>query len=132
MREEAVPRQARAGVSRQPGEDVRPGELGDPGPRLTVLKHGPAGASVLMDGERRTVPGIPIEVTCGLGAGDALTAAVAAGLLRGLSPEVALERGNAAGAIVASRLMCSSAMPTSGEIEVLLGRRSRQAAEARR
>jgi 5-dehydro-2-deoxygluconokinase len=111
---------------------LRPGDTGDPGPVITVLKHGPAGASVLIQGERHAVPGIAIEVTCGLGSGDALTAAFSAGLLRGLSPEAALERGNAAGAIVASRLMCSSAMPTPDEIEELLGRKSRRAAEARR
>jgi 5-dehydro-2-deoxygluconokinase len=111
---------------------LRPGELGDPGSRLVVLKHGPQGASVLANGNRRSVPGIPVEVSCGLGAGDALTAAVASGLLRGLAPEDALERGNAAGAIVASRLMCSSAMPTSDEIDGLIARGSRPAAEARR
>ena len=111
---------------------LRPDALGHPRPRLTVLKHGPEGASVLVNGERRSVPGIPIEVTCGLGAGDALTASVAAGLLRGLAPEAALERGNAAGAIVASRLMCSSAMPTPAEIDSLLGSGALRAAEARR
>jgi 5-dehydro-2-deoxygluconokinase len=111
---------------------LRPGAPGAPGPEVTVLKHGPDGASVLANGRRRTVPGIAVEVTCGLGAGDALTAAFAAGLLRGRSPEAALERGNAAGAIVASRLMCSSAMPTPDEIEELLGRGSQQAAEAHR
>ncbi|HLY14740.1 MAG TPA: PfkB family carbohydrate kinase [Candidatus Limnocylindrales bacterium] len=111
---------------------LRPGATGDPGPGLTVLKHGPDGASVLADGDRRSVPGIPVEVTCGLGAGDGLTAAFAAGLLHGLSPAAALERGNAAGAIVASRLMCSTAMPTPGEIDELIARGSLQPAEASR
>jgi 5-dehydro-2-deoxygluconokinase len=68
------------------------------------------------------VPGIPVEVVCGIGAGDSLTAAFAAGLLRGVDPAVAVERGNAAGAIVATRLMCSTAMPTAAEIDELLGR----------
>ena len=63
---------------------------------------------------------IPVEVVCATGAGDALTAAFAAGLLNGLDPLVAVERGNAAGAIVATRLMCSTAMPTPAEIDRLL------------
>jgi 5-dehydro-2-deoxygluconokinase len=89
---------------------------------MTVLKHGAEGVSLITAGTNRTLPGIVIEVTCALGAGDALTAAFSAGLLRGLEPLAALERGNAAGAIVASRLMCSSAMPSPAEIDELLAR----------
>ena len=101
---------------------LRP-ELGaDPGPGLIVLKHGPDGVSLVTNDGRRSVPGIPVEVLCGIGAGDALTAAFAAGLLRGIDPAVAVERGNAAGAIVATRLMCSTAMPTPAEIDELLAR----------
>ena len=87
------------------------------GPELIVLKHGPDGVSLLTRGQREDLPGIEIEVLCGIGAGDALTAAFAAGLLREVTPRAALERGNAAGAIVASRLMCSTAMPTTSEID---------------
>jgi 5-dehydro-2-deoxygluconokinase len=94
--------------------------IGLPDDGLIVLKHGPAGVSLVSRAGRQTVPGIAVEVTCGLGAGDALTAAFTAGLLGGLPPIAALERGNAAGAIVASRLMCSSAMPTPAEIDALL------------
>ncbi len=89
---------------------------------LVVLKHGPDGASLLSSAGRQTLPGISVEVVCGLGSGDGLTAAFTAGLLRGLEPIVALERGNAAGALVATRLMCSSAMPTADEINSLLAR----------
>ena len=90
------------------------------GPDLIVLKHGPAGVSLVDRRGRHSVPGIAVDVVCGIGAGDALTAAVAAGLLRGLDPLVVVQRGNAAGAIVATRLMCSTAMPTSDEIDGLL------------
>lgn len=93
-----------------------------PGPGLIVLKHGADGVSLVTSLGKRSVPGIPVDVVCGLGAGDALTAAFAAGLLRGLDPAVAVERGNAAGAIVATRLMCSTAMPTPAEIDELLAR----------
>ena len=90
--------------------------------RLVVVKHGPDGVSLLTGAGRRHLPGIAVEVVCGLGAGDALTAAFGAGLLAGLEPLAALERGNAAGAIVASRLMCSSAMPMPAEIDATIER----------
>jgi 5-dehydro-2-deoxygluconokinase len=90
--------------------------------RVIVLKHGPAGVSLITETGRRSLPGIAVDVVCGLGSGDALTAAFGGGLLRGLDPIVALERGNAAGAIVATRLTCS-AMPTAAEIDEMLARR---------
>ncbi len=101
---------------------LRPDVSADRGPALVVLKHGPDGVSLLTAAARRSWPGIAVGVVCGIGAGDALTAAFAAGLLRGLDPGPAVERGNAAGAIVASRLMCSTAMPTPDEIDRLLAR----------
>lgn len=90
--------------------------------RIVVVKHGPNGASLLTGDGRWSLPGIAVEVVCALGAGDALAAAFTAGLLRGLAPVAALERGNAAGAIVASRLMCSTSMPTASEIDAMLDR----------
>jgi 5-dehydro-2-deoxygluconokinase len=101
---------------------LRPEAAPDGGPALVVLKHGPAGVSLVSRDGRQSLPGIAVEVVCGIGAGDALTAAFAAGLLRGLDPLAAVERGNAAGAIVATRLMCSTAMPTPVEIDELLAR----------
>ena len=92
--------------------------------RIVVLKHGPDGGSLLTAARSKHVAGIPVDVVCGLGAGDALSAAFCAGLIGGLDPLAALERGNAAGAIVASRLMCSSAMPTAAEIDAILRRRA--------
>ena len=90
--------------------------------RIVVVKHGRDGASLLTNAGRWSIPGIVVDVVCALGAGDALAAAFTAGLLRGLAPLAALERGNAAGAIVASRLMCSTAMPTAPEIDAMLDR----------
>ncbi len=99
-------------------------EVGSPQSPLIVLKHGPDGVSLISAAGRRSLPGLEVDVLCGIGAGDALTAAFAAGLLRGLDPASSVERGNAAGAIVASRLMCSTAMPTPDEIDHLLARRA--------
>jgi 5-dehydro-2-deoxygluconokinase len=100
--------------------------------RLVVLKHGPAGVSLVSTAARRTLAGIPVDVLCGLGSGDAMTATFAAGLLRGLEPIAALERGNAAGAIVATRLFCSAGMPTQAEIDGLLARSRGGAVEVAR
>lgn len=91
------------------------------GATLAVVKHGPDGASVLTLDREARVPGLPVPVVNGLGAGDAFAAAFGAGLLRGLAPEAAVRRANAAGAIVATRLSCSAAMPTSAEVDALLG-----------
>jgi 5-dehydro-2-deoxygluconokinase len=57
---------------------------------------------------------------CGLGAGDAFGAALADGLLAGRDPRGIARRANVAGAIVASRLACSDAMPTPAELEAAL------------
>jgi 5-dehydro-2-deoxygluconokinase len=57
---------------------------------------------------------------CGLGAGDAFGGAFCHGLLSGQTPFAAAELGNAAGAIVASRVLCADAMPTEDELQGLL------------
>lgn len=90
------------------------------GPRLVVLKRGPEGAAVIESTGRVDVPGLPVPVVNGLGAGDAFAAAFGAALLAGLAPHQAVSRANAAGAIVAARLSCSTAMPRSWEIDTLL------------
>jgi 5-dehydro-2-deoxygluconokinase len=82
-----------------------------------VLKRGERGATVYDRGEETEVPGFPVEVVNGLGAGDAFAAALGHSLLQGLTLAEAASRGNVAGAIVASRLACSEAMPRLVEIE---------------
>lgn len=90
------------------------------GPELVVLKRGGAGVLALHGHGEEDVPGLPVEVVNGLGAGDAFGASLLASLLRGLPVAEACRRGNAAGAIVATRLACSQAMPTSAEVDELL------------
>ena len=60
---------------------------------------------------------MPVEVVCGLGAGDAFGGALCHALLAGWELERVLRFANAAGAIVASRLLCADAMPTAAEVE---------------
>ncbi|MEU2870105.1 5-dehydro-2-deoxygluconokinase [Streptomyces olivoreticuli] len=94
----------------------------DAGVELAVVKQGPKGVlAVHRDGTTAEVPPVEIEVLNGLGAGDAFGGALCDGLLAGRGLERALRYANAAGALVASRLSCSSAMPTRSEIEGLLG-----------
>jgi 5-dehydro-2-deoxygluconokinase len=89
-------------------------------PRTLVLKRGERGATVFDQGEETDVPGSAVEVVNGLGAGDAFAAAVGRSLLDGLPLVEAVRRGTAAGAIVASRLACSEAMPRLEELEAAL------------
>jgi 5-dehydro-2-deoxygluconokinase len=88
--------------------------------RPLVVKRGERGATVYEDGDETEVHGSPVEVVNGLGAGDAFAAAVGHGLLRGLPLVEAVRRGNVAGAIVASQLACSEAMPRLEQLEASL------------
>jgi 5-dehydro-2-deoxygluconokinase len=91
------------------------------GVELAVVKQGPKGVlAVHRDGSRAEVPPVPVEVVNGLGAGDAFGGSLVHGLLAGWDLEKTMRHANAAGALVASRLACSSAMPAESEIEDLL------------
>ncbi|HEX5205278.1 5-dehydro-2-deoxygluconokinase [Paractinoplanes rhizophilus] len=119
--------------------------LHDAGVELAVIKRGPAGvlasrtdgpsgtdghsgtaeqartAGQARQDEQVSVPPVPVEVVNGLGAGDAFGGALCHGLLAGWELEATMRFANAAGAIVASRLACSDAMPTADEVRELLG-----------
>ncbi|GGU42100.1 5-dehydro-2-deoxygluconokinase [Streptomyces lavendofoliae] len=93
----------------------------DTGVRLAVVKQGPEGVlAMTADGDTAGVPPVPVQVVNGLGAGDAFGGALCHGLLAGWDLERAVRYANAAGAIVASRLACSSAMPFPDEVAALL------------
>jgi 5-dehydro-2-deoxygluconokinase len=85
-----------------------------------VLKRGERGATVYQNREQTDVAGFPVEAVNGLGAGDAFAAAVGQSLLAGLPLVEGVRRGTVAGAIVASRLACSEAMPRLDELEAAL------------
>ncbi|MET9511484.1 5-dehydro-2-deoxygluconokinase [Streptomyces flavidovirens] len=91
------------------------------GVELAVVKQGPKGVlAIHRDGTTAEAPPVPVEVLNGLGAGDAFGGALCHGLLAGWDLEQTMRYANAAGAIVASRLACSSAMPRPAEIEHVL------------
>jgi 5-dehydro-2-deoxygluconokinase len=86
-----------------------------------VVKLGGDGVMVATsDGRRERVAPFPVEVVCGLGAGDAFGGAFCHGLLSGWDLAECARLGNAAGAIVASRLMCADDMPTLADLDALV------------
>jgi 5-dehydro-2-deoxygluconokinase len=92
----------------------------DAGPRMVVVKQGPNGVFARRGDDRVSVPALEIEILNGLGAGDAFGGALCHGLLSDWDLDRIIRYANAAGAIVASRLECSTAMPTPDEVESLL------------
>lgn len=91
------------------------------GIELAVVKQGPKGVlAVHRDGTQAEVPPVPVEVVNGLGAGDAFGGALCHGLLSGWELERIMRYANAAGAIVAARLACSTAMPYAAEVDQVL------------
>jgi 5-dehydro-2-deoxygluconokinase len=87
------------------------------GPSMAVVKRGPDGVYARRGDERVEHDPIRVDVLNGLGAGDAFGGALCHGLLAGWDLDRTIGFANAAGAIVASRLECSTAMPTTWEVE---------------
>ena len=94
------------------------------GLEIAIVKLGADGVMVATVDRREVVPPYLVEVVCGLGSGDAFGGALAHGLVNGLDIVETVRNGNAAGAIVASRLMCADDMPTFEEISELRAART--------
>ncbi len=95
----------------------------DRGIELALVKMGGDGVLVATQEGATVVSPHPVDVVCGLGAGDAFGGAMVHGLLSGWEPTRIAEYANAAGAIVASRLACADAMPTATELDALVAAR---------
>ncbi|MEW5810166.1 MAG: 5-dehydro-2-deoxygluconokinase [Actinomycetota bacterium] len=91
----------------------------DLGVELAIVKQGPRGVLGKSRRSSVTVPPNEVDVVNGLGAGDAFGGSLCHGLLHGWPLEKTLRYANAAGAIVAGRLECSTAMPTAVEVAEL-------------
>jgi len=102
------------------GPDVAADRLLELGCEIAVVKLGPDGVVAKTRTQRFEVPAIPIEVVNGLGAGDGFGGALCHGVLSDWTLDETLRYASAAGAIVASRLSCSEAMPTDAEVRKLL------------
>jgi 5-dehydro-2-deoxygluconokinase len=92
------------------------------GLEAAVVKMGGDGVLVATaDGVREQIAPYPVDVVCGLGAGDAFGGAFCHGLLSGWDLPRCARAGNIAGALVAARLMCADDMPYLEEIDAVLG-----------
>jgi len=92
------------------------------GIELAIVKQGPKGVLAKSRDERVEVPPHFVDVVNGLGSGDAFGGALCHGLLAGWGLERILRFANVAGAIVATRRECSTAMPDEAEVETLLAK----------
>ena len=90
------------------------------GLEIAVVKQGPKGVLAKTREQTVEVPPYFVDVVNGLGAGDSFGGAFCYGLLQGWELERILRFANVAGAIVASRLECSTAMPSFEEVEEIL------------
>ncbi|HAS31628.1 5-dehydro-2-deoxygluconokinase [Microbacterium sp. UBA837] len=90
------------------------------GVELAVVKQGPRGVLAKTRSESVEVEPYPVEVINGLGAGDGFGGALCYGLLQNWPLKRVIRFANIAGAIVATRRECSTAMPTSDEVEAVL------------
>jgi 5-dehydro-2-deoxygluconokinase len=90
------------------------------GVKLAVIKLGADGVLLATSSERVRIAPTPVEVVCGLGAGDAFGGALCYGILQGWGLEQMGRFANAAGALVSTRLTCADAMPTLSELDLIL------------
>jgi 5-dehydro-2-deoxygluconokinase len=90
------------------------------GVKLAVIKLGADGVLLATPTERVRIAPTPVEVVCGLGAGDAFGGALCYGILQGWDLEQMGRFANAAGALVSTRLTCADAMPTLSELDLIL------------
>lgn len=90
------------------------------GVELAIVKQGPKGVLAKTKTQAVEVPPFAVEVVNGLGAGDSFGGALCYGLLQGWELTRILRFANIAGAIVASRLECSTAMPTYDEVQQIM------------
>lgn len=86
------------------------------GVELAIVKQGPKGVLGKTKDERVVVPPIFVDVVNGLGAGDSFGGALCYALHAGWGLEKTLSFANAAGSVVAGRLECSTAMPSTAEV----------------
>jgi len=98
------------------------------GVQLAIVKRGPRGVLAKTRDDTVEVGAFPVDVVNGLGAGDGFGGALCHGLLEGWPLERVITFANVAGAIVASRLECSTAMPSSGEVEDALAEAAQEGA----
>jgi 5-dehydro-2-deoxygluconokinase len=88
---------------------------------MLVSKLGANGTRVWVGEKPVYLAPYSVPVVSTIGAGDGFASGYLFGLLRGLPVIECLHYGNAAAAVVVSRLSCSEAMPTLAEVEQIIG-----------
>lgn len=87
-----------------------------------VSKLGEQGTRVWQGDDPVFLPPYAVDVVSTIGAGDGFASGFLYALLNGMPIAECLHYGNAAAAIVVSRLSCSEAMPTLAEVEEMIRR----------
>lgn len=105
--------------------DEQADRLLEAGVKIAVVKMGANGVMAKTATERIVSAPVPVETANGLGAGDSFGGAFTHGILSGWPLQQVLDFANAAGAIVASQIACSEAMPVEVEVKALLEERGR-------
>lgn len=104
-----------------PGAAALATPLLERGPGLVVVTLGARGAVACRPGHPPLhQPAFTVDAVDTLGAGDAFTAGLAAGLVQGRPLEECLERAAACGAIVAGRIGVFDALPTADDLDRFL------------
>jgi len=107
-------------VAGVPDLDQATAKLRAAGVPLLVSKLGELGTRVWTEGDSVYLPPYAVEVCTTIGAGDGFACGFLYAMLKGLAVRECLHYGNAAAAIVVSRLSCSEAMPALSEVEEMM------------
>ena len=100
--------------------DEATGKLQSAGVPMLVSKLGELGTRVWTGGDSVYLPPYAVSVCTTIGAGDGFASGFLYAMLQGLPVTECLHYGNAAAAIVVSRLSCSEAMPVLSEVEEMM------------
>jgi 5-dehydro-2-deoxygluconokinase len=93
---------------------------------MLVSKLGEEGTRVLRGEEDVYLPPYKVDVSTTIGAGDGFASGFLYAQLKGKSVLESLHYGNAAAAIVVSRVCCSEAMPVLDEVETMIRSQTRE------
>ncbi|MFW0107676.1 5-dehydro-2-deoxygluconokinase [Rothia sp. P7181] len=105
--------------------DEQADRLLEAGVKLAVVKMGANGVLAKTTTSRVVCAPTPVETANGLGAGDSFGGAFVHGVLSDWELDKVLDFANGAGAIVASQIACSDAMPTESEVQEFLAQYGR-------
>jgi 5-dehydro-2-deoxygluconokinase len=87
---------------------------------MLVSKLGEQGTRVLAGSDSVYLPPYSVDVCTTIGAGDGFASGFLYAMLQELPVNECLHYGNAAAAIVVSRLSCSEAMPVLSEVQEMM------------